>query len=89
MTAHIKFKLIDNIIATYSKKIISIVRNKLKFRGLIMTDDICMHALKEDIKYRVLQPLLAGCNIILHCNGKINEMTQIVSIIKKWMNQKT
>ena len=54
-----------------------------------MTDDICMHTLKEDIKYRVLQPLLAGCNIILHCNGKINEMTQIVSIIKKWMNQKT
>ena len=87
MTAHIKFKLIDNIIATYSKKIISIVRNKLKFRGLIMTDDICK-ALKEDIKYRVLQPYLQV--VILFCIVMVKLMKySIVSIIKKWMNQKT
>ena len=88
MTAHIKYSSIDNRVATYSKKINSIIRNQLKFRGPIMTDDICMKALKENLKYRTLQPLIAGYNIILHCNGNINEMAKIVSIIKKWKNQK-
>jgi len=88
MTAHIKYSSIDNKVATYSKKINSIIRNQLKFKGLIMTDDICMKALCESLKYRTLQPLIAGYNIILHCNGNINEMDKIVSIIKKWKNQK-
>ena len=55
---------------------------------MIMTDDICMKALKENLFYRTLQPLIAGYDIILHCNGNINEMEKIVSIIKKWKNQK-
>ncbi len=88
MTAHIKFSSIDKKIATYSKKINLIIKNDLKFKGLIMTDDICMKALKENINYRTLQPLIAGYDIILHCNGNINEMKKIVSIIKKWKNQK-
>ena len=88
MTAHINYSSIDTTVATYSKKIYSIIRNELKFKGLIMTDDICMKALKENIKYKTLQPLIAGCDIILHCNGNNNEMNEIVSIIKKWKNQK-
>ena len=48
-----------------------------------MTDDICMKALNQSLIYRVTQPLLAGCDIILHCNGNINEMEQIISILKK------
>jgi len=87
MTAHINFSSIDEKIATYSKKINLIIKNKLNFRGLIMTDDICMKALKENIAYRTLQPLIAGYDIILHCNGDINEMEKIVSIVKKWKNQ--
>ncbi len=88
MTAHISFSSIDKKIATYSKKINLIIKNKLNFKGIIMTDDICMKALKENISYRTLQPLIAGYDIILHCNGNINEMKKIVSIIKKWKNQK-
>ena len=88
MTAHINFSSIDKKIATYSKKINLIIKNELNFKGKIMTDDICMKALKENIVYRTLQPLIAGYDIILHCNGNINEMEKIVSIIKKWKNQK-
>ncbi len=88
MTAHIHFSSIDKQITTYSKKINLIIKNELNFKGLIMTDDICMKALKENIAYRTLQPLIAGYDIILHCNGNINEMEKIVSIIKKWKNQK-
>tara|TARA_B100000963_G_scaffold360477_1_gene391503 strand:+ start:8131 stop:9051 length:921 start_codon:yes stop_codon:yes gene_type:complete len=88
MTAHINYSSLDKFIATYSKKINLIIKNEFKYRGLIMTDDICMKALKQNIKYRVLQPLIAGYDIILHCNGNINEMNKIVSIIKKWKNQK-
>ncbi len=83
MTAHIKYKSIDNKLATYSKKIISIIRKKIKFTGIIMTDDICMKALKESLSYKISQPLLAGCDIILHCNGNINEMKKIISILNK------
>tara|TARA_B100000212_G_C27378469_1_gene535792 strand:- start:1169 stop:2098 length:930 start_codon:yes stop_codon:yes gene_type:complete len=88
MTAHINFSSIDKKIATYSKKINLIIKNELNFKGLIMTDDICMMALRENLVYRTLQPLIAGYDIILHCNGNINEMEKIVSIIKKWKNQK-
>ncbi len=83
MTAHIKYKSLDNKLATYSKKIISIIRKKIKFKGTIMTDDICMGALKESLSYKIVQPLLAGCNVILHCSGNNNEMKKIISIFKK------
>ena len=83
MTAHVKYNQIDDKVATYSKKIISLIRKKIKFKGVIMTDDICMKALNQSLNYRVTQPLLAGCDIILHCNGNINEMEQIISILKK------
>ncbi|MEK9874876.1 MAG: glycoside hydrolase family 3 N-terminal domain-containing protein [Pelagibacteraceae bacterium] len=81
MTAHIKYKSIDDLTATYSKKIISILRNHLNYKGMIMTDDICMKALKGSLKYRVKQPLIAGCNIILHCNGNNSEMEKVVKYL--------
>ena len=81
MTAHIKYKSFDDLTATYSKKIISIIRNDLNYKGIIMTDDICMKALKGSLKYRVKQPLIAGCNIILHCNGNNSEMEKVVKYL--------
>ena len=81
MTAHIKYKSFDDLTATFSKKIISIIRNDLNYKGIIMTDDICMKALKGSLKYRVKQPLIAGCNIILHCNGNNSEMEKVVKYL--------
>ena len=81
MTAHIKYKNFDNEIATYSKKVINLLKKQYKFNGLIMTDDICMKALKGPLYKKVSQPLIAGCDIILHCDGNIDEMKKIISIL--------
>ena len=75
MTGHLLFKKIDNLnISTHSKKIIDIVRNKIQFKNIIITDDLSMKAIKKDLKTNVLDSFKAGCNIVLHCNGNLKEM---------------
>ncbi len=75
MTGHLLFKKIDNSnISTHSKKIIDIVRNKIQFKNIIITDDLSMKAIKKDLKSNVLDSFNAVCNIVLHCNGNLKEM---------------
>jgi len=75
MTAHIIFSSIDKKnTATHSKKVIDIIRKKIGFKNLIMSDDISMKALKFSISKNTTQAFNAGCDIVLHCNGKYNEM---------------
>ena len=66
MTAHILFTKIDskkNV--THSKKIInSIIRKEIKFKGILISDDISMKALKYDIVKNAVMSLNAGCNLI-------------------------
>ncbi len=81
MTAHIVYSKIDKLCATFSKKIMHIIRKKINFKGKIMTDDICMKALKGNLQKKTIQPLIAGCDLILHCSGKINEIKKIISIL--------
>ena len=85
MTAHIIYKSYDSInTATHSKKIINeVIRNHIGFKGILISDDISMKALKFDIKTNSIKALNAGCNLILHCNGKIKEMNQLAKIIPK------
>ncbi len=82
MTAHILYKNIDHINpATFSSTIIKkILKKKLKFKGLIMSDDICMKALNGSIESRAVKSFDAGCDIVLHCNGNFNEMTRLFGI---------
>ena len=84
MTAHILFKSLDDQnIVTFSKKIIeTIIRNKIGFRGLLMTDDISMKAISDDVDIAALKSLNAGCDLVLHCNGNINEINKIAERIK-------
>jgi beta-N-acetylhexosaminidase len=78
MTAHIIYKDIDRIYtATHSKKIINLIRNKLKFKNLLISDDISMKSLKFSIKVNINKAFNAGCNLVLHCNGKYNEMIAV------------
>ena len=93
MTGHLLFHKIDpqnNV--THSKKIISLIRNKIKFKNLILTDDLSMKALKDKLDVRVKKSFLAGCNLALHCNGNFKEM-EIVGknspIIDKFIYKKT
>jgi beta-N-acetylhexosaminidase len=78
MTAHIKYTAIDaENCATQSKKVIDLIRNQIGFHGMIMTDDLSMHALEGTFTERVQKSLAAGCEIILHCNGDFTEMVEI------------
>ena len=75
MTAHIIYKDIDNLnTTTHSKKVINLIRKKIKFRNILISDDISMKSLKYSIKENTLKAFKSGCNIVLHCNGNYEEM---------------
>ena len=78
MTGHLMFKKLDSQYpVTHSKKIIKIIRNQIKFNELIITDDISMKALNNNIEDNVIKSFSAGCNLVLHCNGKMSEMLKV------------
>ena len=81
MTAHIVFEAIDseNPATTSTKMINEIIRGAIGFEGLLMSDDISMEALSGDYVERTKSSFAAGCDIVLHCNGKMDEMLQVAS----------
>ena len=80
MTAHVLFEKIDKTFpATQSKVIIEIIRKQIGFRGLLMTDDLSMKALNGTLEEKVVKSLDAGCDLVLHCNGKMPEMIEIAN----------
>ena len=83
MTAHVLYKVYDpNFVATHSKIIIEkVIRKHMNFKGLLISDDISMKALRFNIKENTTLALEAGCNLILHCNGNIKEMKKIANIV--------
>ena len=85
MTAHIIYSHYDKInTATHSKIIIKgAIRKGIKFKGILMSDDISMKALKYDLKKNVTKSLKAGCNLVLHCNGKMKEMEIVAKTVPK------
>lgn len=75
MTAHIVYKDVDSKnTATHSKKLINIIRKKIKFKKILISDDISMKSLKFSIKENTKKAFSSGCNLVLHCNGNYNEM---------------
>ena len=93
MTAHIVYKNIDKTnTATHSKKIIQLIRNNIKFKNIIMSDDISMKSLKNSIKVNTLKSFNAGCDLVLHCNGNFKEMCDVAinsPLISKFIIKKT
>ena len=78
MTAHIIFdKIDDKNTVTHSKKIIKLIRRKLGFKNILISDDLSMKSLKGTLKNNTIKTFKAGCNLALHCNGNLSEM-QIV-----------
>jgi len=78
MTAHIVFEDIDDSgPATTSPKMMNLIRHDLGFKGLLMTDDISMEALSGDVATRARASILAGCDVVLHCNGKVPEIAAV------------
>ena len=82
MTAHINYKKIDDAISTFSNKIIGdVIRREIGFDGVLMSDDISMHALDGDMQSRVTRALNAGCDLVLHCNADSDEMAAIAAAL--------
>lgn len=81
MTAHVIYSSIDKTApATLSRKIIkSIIRAQIGFRGLLITDDLSMKALSGTLSEKCAKALSAGCDMLLHCNGKLEEMQEVAA----------
>lgn len=83
MTAHIRYDAIDDkSCATLSRVIIGrIIRMKMGFRGLLMSDDLSMQALDGTLADRARGAIDAGCDLALHCNGDMEEMQAIAGAL--------
>ncbi len=94
MTAHIIYSTIDaKNVATFSKKIINkVIRKKIGFKGILMSDDISMKALKYDLLTNAKRSLSAGCNLVLYCAGKTDDNLKLIKslpYIDKFTSKKT
>jgi beta-N-acetylhexosaminidase len=81
MTAHVVFSAIDPAQpATTSATIITqVIREWIGFQGLLMSDDVSMNALDGSIAERTRAIVAAGCDMVLHCNGKLDEMRAVAA----------
>src|SRR6202023_1191458 len=80
MTAHVVFSALDPAHpATTSATIIQqVIRGVIGFQGLLMRDDVSMNALSGSIAERTRAIFAAGCDMVLHCNGKLDEMREVI-----------
>lgn len=81
MTAHVIYTALDTANpATLSRKIIkTIIREHIGFNGLLMTDDLSMKALGGSYGEKAERAQAAGCDMLLHCNGKLDEMREVAA----------
>jgi beta-N-acetylhexosaminidase len=79
MTAHVVFSALDPAQpATTSATIIEqVIRGSIGFQGLLMSDDVSMNALAGSIAERTRAIVSAGCDMVLHCNGDLDEMREV------------
>ncbi len=79
MTAHVVFSALDPAHpATTSATIIEqVIRGSIGFQGLLMSDDVSMNALAGSLAERTRASIIAGCDMVLHCNGKFDEMREV------------
>ena len=84
MTAHILYKNIDSKnLATFSNNIINqIIRKKLNFKGILISDDISMKALTKNLSVNADKALNAGCNLVLYCGGNIKESSKLLKNLR-------
>lgn len=58
-----------------------IVRGRIGFDGWLMSDDLGMEALEGDCGERAAGIIEAGCDVALHCSGKIDEMIAVAGAV--------
>ena len=79
MTAHVVFSAFDpaHPATTSATMIERVIRGVIGFQGLLMSDDVSMNALAGSIAERTRAIVAAGCDMVLHCNGKLDEMRDV------------
>jgi beta-N-acetylhexosaminidase len=85
MTAHVVYEALDpQRPATTSPKVIrDVIRGEIGFDGLLISDDLSMNALDGPLSVRTKAALFAGCDVVLHCNGKLEEMAEVAAEVKE------
>ena len=85
MTAHVVYAAIDpQRPATTSPKVVrDVIRGEIGFDGLLMSDDLSMQALDGSLAARAKAALFAGCDLVLHCNGDMDEMMDVAGEAKE------
>jgi beta-N-acetylhexosaminidase len=93
MTAHVIFNKIDPYnTVTHSKKMIKFIRNQIKFKNILISDDLSMKSLKYSLEQNTIKAFEAGCNLALHCNGNLKEMSIVAKnspIVNSFIIKKT
>jgi beta-N-acetylhexosaminidase len=81
MTAHVVFSAFDPVhpATTSATMIEQVIRGAIGFQGLLMSDDVSMNALAGTVGERARALLAAGCDMVLHCNGNIEEMREVAA----------
>ena len=79
MTAHVVFSAFDaaHPATTSATMITQVIRGVIGFQGLLMSDDVSMNALAGSVAERTRAIVAAGCDMVLHCNGKLDEMREV------------
>jgi beta-N-acetylhexosaminidase len=84
MTAHIVYTAVDDraAITVSAKGIAEIIRRRIGFGGILISDDLCMEALGGSPADRAEAAMKAGCDLVLHCNGKIEDMIAVAHALE-------
>ncbi len=79
MTGHLLFEAIDaqDCVTVSARSVKEVIRDHIGFDGLLLSDDLSMQALGGSLGDRAFRALAAGCDIALHCNGRMDEMVEI------------
>lgn len=82
MTAHVVYTALDpKHPATTSPQVMeNVIRGYIGYDGLVMSDDLSMQALSGSLRERAEASFAAGCDVALHCNGKLEEMIQVAEM---------
>ncbi|MBE9638167.1 beta-N-acetylhexosaminidase [Salipiger mangrovisoli] len=78
MTAHLVYEGLNTRPATVDPEMVALIRENIGFTGLLMSDDLSMEALSGTIGERSAATVAAGCDVVLHCNGKMEDMVPVV-----------
>ncbi|KIC20783.1 beta-N-acetylhexosaminidase [Leisingera sp. ANG-Vp] len=77
MTAHLVYEAYDDRPATTSPVMMRLIRERIGFDGLIMTDDISMKAMQGALAGNARASIEAGCDVVLLCNASLEERISV------------